>query len=71
MSPEAWIAIIAQTIIIVVAIVSAFVKTEKRITRVETKVEHLEVTTMTIPGISRHLAELKGQMQAHRSESGH
>lgn len=61
MTPEAWIALVGQTIVIVVAIVASFVKTERRITTVETKIRHLELETSAIPGISRAVARLEGQ----------
>ena len=71
MSPEFWAAIIGQTVILVVTIVAAFVKTEKRITRIETKVEHLEEQggnrsnehkslERQVQGISRSVARLEG-----------
>lgn len=74
MTPEFWAAIVGQTVIIVTAIVAAFVRTEKRITRVETKIEHLEAiealaeTERTlldtrIQGISRAVARLEGVHQ--------
>jgi hypothetical protein len=36
---------------------------EKRITRVETEIHHLEIETSKIPGISRALARLEGAHQ--------
>lgn len=74
MTPEFWAAIIGQTVIIVTAIVAAFVRTEKRITRVETKIEHLEtieamaesertLLDARIQGISRAVARLEGVHQ--------
>ena len=68
MSPEFWVAIIGQTIVIVAAIVASFLRTERRITTVETKVEHLERETAPIPGISRAVARLEGK--AHAQQSG-
>lgn len=75
MSPEFWVAIIGQTVIIVVTVVAAFIRTERRITRVETKVEHVELVQESrwkaainvqdqVQGISRSLAALEG---AHRA----
>lgn len=52
---------IVQTFIIIVAIVGSVKHGEKRITAVETKVEHLEEAVKPIPGISRKLAHLEGQ----------
>lgn len=60
MSPEFWVAIVSQTVILVVTIVAAFVRTERRITKVETQVEHLEQEVESIPAISRALARLEG-----------
>lgn len=62
-SPEFWVAIIGQTIILVVTIVAAFIRTERRITKVETEIRHLEVETDKIAGISRALARLEGAHQ--------
>ena len=70
MTPEFWAATIGQTVVIVVAVVAAFVRTERRITRVETKVEHLEIETAPIPGISRALARVEGELKAHRESEG-
>lgn len=74
MSAELWVALIGQTVIIITAIVAAFVKTERRITRVETKIEHLEhieqianaereLLDQRIQGISRAVARLEGVHQ--------
>jgi hypothetical protein len=60
MMNEYW-PIILQTIVIVVAIAASFVRTRERITRVETKVEHLEGQVAPIPGMSRAIARLEGQ----------
>jgi BMFP domain-containing protein YqiC len=46
--------------VIVVAIAASFVRTRERITRVETKVEHLEKQVTPIPGMSRAIARLEG-----------
>lgn len=82
MTPEFWAAIIGQTIIIVVSIVAAFVKTERRITTVETKVDHLEQRASKndddhdklekqVGGISRAVARLEGATGNHsQSASG-
>ncbi len=75
MTPEFWAAIIGQTVIIVVSIVAAFVRTERRITRMETKVEHIEAIEAIrgkeherlegkVSGISRAVARLEGAHQA-------
>lgn len=78
MSAEFWAAIIGQTILIIVAIITATIRTERRITRVETKVEHLEVSEVALTknftalgskvgGISRAVARLEGKAQIPRS----
>lgn len=61
MTPELWVAIISQTIVILVAIVAGLRHTEKRITKLETKVEHLEHSVQPLPGISRAVARLEGR----------
>lgn len=74
MSAELWVALIGQTIIIITAIVAAFIKTERRITRVETQIEHLEsienaankdreALDLRVQGISRAVARLEGVHQ--------
>lgn len=65
MSPELWTAIIGQTIVILVAIVAGLRHTEKRITKIETKVEHLEKSVEPVPGISRAVARLEGRHSIH------
>jgi hypothetical protein len=64
MSPEFWAAIVGQTIIIVVTVVAAAIRNERRITKVETKVDHLEEECGRIPGISRAVARLEGKASA-------
>jgi tetrahydromethanopterin S-methyltransferase subunit B len=61
MTPELWVAIISQTIVILIAIVAGLRHTEKRITKLETKVEHLERSVDPLPGISRAVARLEGR----------
>ena len=63
MTPEFWAAIIGQTVVLVATIVAAFIRTEKRITKVETEIRHLEQETDKIAGISRALARLEGAHQ--------
>lgn len=67
MSPEFWVAIVGQTVVLIVTIVAAFVKTERRITKVETKVEHLEQEVKPLPGISRAVARLEGRNAVRES----
>jgi len=61
MSPEFWVAIVGQTIVLLVAMVSMAIRGEHRITKVEDKVEHLESVCETVPGISRAVARLEGR----------
>lgn len=63
MVSEYW-PIILQTIVIVGAMVAAIRHSERRITRVETKIESLETAVRPIPGISRAVARLEGKSQA-------
>jgi len=65
MSAELWVAIIGQTVVILVAIVAGLRHTEKRITKLETKVEHLERSVDPLPGISRAVARLEGRHSVH------
>lgn len=71
MTAELWIAIIAQTIIIVGAVLAAYVRQERRMTRLEGKVDHLETVESSrdddmtrlenqVQGISRAVARLEG-----------
>lgn len=53
--------IIGQTIVLVVIIIGAAMRGERRITRVETKVEHIEFVCEQVPGISRAVARLEGK----------
>lgn len=65
MTAELWVAIISQTIVILIAIVAGLRHTEKRITKLETKVEHLERSVEPLPGISRAVARLEGRHSVH------
>lgn len=71
MSPEFWLAIVAQTIIIVAAVIGAYVRQDRRLTKMEGKVDHLETIEnergvnlheleRTVAGISRAVARLEG-----------
>ncbi len=71
MTPEFWVGIIGQTIVIVVAIVASAIRNERRIATLESEVKHIEMECGRIPGISRALARLEGEVQSHRTESGH
>ena len=70
MSSE-YVPLILQTVVLLIAIVASIRHSEKRITRIETKVEHLEDAVKPIPGISRHLASVEAEIKAHRQTSGH
>lgn len=71
MTPELWLAIVGQTIVIVLAVVAAVRHSERRISRCETEIMNLKEKVQPIPGISRALARLEGQISAHRETSGH
>lgn len=60
MTLEAWIALVLQTVVIVVAIIASIRHSERRMTTVETKISHLEEAVRPIPGISRAVARLEG-----------
>lgn len=71
MTPELWLAIVAQTIIIVGAVLAAYVRQDRRVGRLEGKVDHLDsIETQRghdldrleaqVAGISRALARLEG-----------
>jgi hypothetical protein len=64
MSPELWVAIIGQTIVLLVAMIGMAIRGEHRITKVEDKVEHIESVCQTVPGISRAVARLEGRNKA-------
>jgi uncharacterized membrane protein YecN with MAPEG domain len=61
LSPEIW-AIVIQTIVLIGGFVVFMLRREHRITKVEGRVDNLEDAVRPIPGISRHLAELKGRL---------
>ena len=62
MSADLWVAIIGQTIVLLAAIIGLALRTEKRITKMETKVEHLERLNEAVPAISRAVARLEGKL---------
>ena len=70
MSSE-YVPLILQTVVLLIAIVASIRHSERRITRIETKGDSLEKQVHPIPGISRHLAHLEGEIKAHRKTSGH
>jgi hypothetical protein len=64
MTPELWLAIVGQTIVLLFAVVGMAIRSEHRITKVEDKVEHIESVCQTVPGISRAVARLEGRNKA-------
>lgn len=71
MSPELWLAIIGQTIVIVGALIAAYMRQQNRLGRVEGKVDHLDSVETErgkdfdrlreqVNGISRSVARLEG-----------
>lgn len=65
--------IIGQTLIIVLAILGAFVRSRERLAKVETSLHHIEVNTerlkddhndlaRKVDGVSRALAKIEGKM---------
>lgn len=65
MTPDAWAAIGLQTVVLLIAIVGLAMRIERRMTAVETKVDHLEAVSAQVPGISRAVARLEGQNNPH------
>ena len=72
MNAEFWAAVIGQTVILIVSIIAATVRTERRITKVEVKVEHLEGVELgrrneyrelavEVHGLSRVVSKLEGR----------
>lgn len=62
MSPEIY-AIILQTVVLLIALVAAMMRGERRITKLEGKVEHVDTVCKQVPGISRAVARLEGKAQ--------
>jgi hypothetical protein len=63
MTHELWVAMLGQTIVIVIAIIGAIKHSEKRLSTVEAKVEHLEVEIGRLPGISRAVSRIEGKLE--------
>jgi hypothetical protein len=63
MSPELWVAIIGQTIVLLVAMIGMAIRGEHRITKVEGQISHVESVCQTVPGISRAVARIEGRHQ--------
>ena len=58
--------IILQTGVLLVAFVASAKISERRITQIETKVNHLEEAVRPIPGISRAVARLEGHHEGQQ-----
>jgi len=58
---EEYLPIVLQTGILLIAFIASAKISERRISQIETKVEHLEEAVKPIPGISRAVARLEGQ----------
>ena len=58
---EEYLPIVLQTGILLVAFIATAKISERRISQIETKVEHLEEAVRPISGISRAVARLEGQ----------
>lgn len=53
--------VVGQTIVLAVVIVGAALRSERRITKIETKLEHVDRICGQVPGISRAVARLEGR----------
>lgn len=71
MTPDLIIALISQTIVILIAIVGFAMRSEHRITKIEGKVEHIETVCATVPGISRAVARIEGRHQEIDESKAH
>lgn len=60
MSPEIW-AVVIQTVVLIIALVGFAMRSERRITKLEGKVEHVDTICKQVPGISRALARIEGR----------
>lgn len=60
MSPEIW-AIVIQTIVLIIALVGFAMRGERRITKIEGKLEHVDTICKQVPGISRAVARIEGR----------
>ena len=61
MTPDLWVAIIGQTFVLLGAIVAFALRSERRITKIEGKLEHVDAICNQVPGISRAVARLEGR----------
>lgn len=61
MSPEFWLAIIGQTVVLLLALIGLAMRSEHRITKVEGRLDHLEMECRPIRGMSRAIARLEGK----------
>lgn len=62
---EEYLPIVLQTGVLLIAFIASAKISERRISQVETKIEHLEDAVKPIPGISRAVARLEGQQDHH------
>ena len=53
--------IIGQTVVLRVIIIGAAMRGERRITRIESNLKHVENICAQVPGISRAVARLEGR----------
>jgi hypothetical protein len=60
MSPELW-GIVIQTIVLIISIGGIIIKVDRRISRLESELLHIESITNQVPGISRAVARLEGR----------
>lgn len=61
MSPELWIALIGQTLVLLFAIVGFALRGEHRLTKLEGRVEHIERVCNTVPEMSRSISRIEGR----------
>ena len=62
MTPDFFLALFGQTVVIIITVIAAIRHGEKRLSTVETKVEHLELEIGRLPGISRAVARIEGKL---------
>lgn len=60
MSPELW-GMALQTVVLVVSIGGIIIKVDRRISKLESEIAHIELISTQVPGISRAVARLEGR----------
>lgn len=60
MSPELW-GMALQTVVLVVSIGGIIIKVDRRISKLESEISHIENMSAQVPGISRAVARLEGR----------